>query len=232
MTFIIKDRVRESTTTTGTGAFALGGAVSGYRAFNSVMVNGDTTWYACVLPGGAWEVGIGTWVTGNTLQRTTLLDSSTGSAISFSAGTKDIFIALPASKANVQNNIYQTGTLTVFQQTSAPLYWTKQVTHNDKALRVVSGAAGSGGGQSFTTALVNTVTVSSHTVSSFEMPGHTHSTFSMVSGSQKPNGTGTQPYDSTTPSGTTTGSTGGDGGHTHPLTLNVHYVDIIIASKD
>lgn len=63
MALVIEDRVRESTTTTGTGAITLGGAVAGFRAFSSVMANGDTTWYAVILPAGDWETGIGTRVT-------------------------------------------------------------------------------------------------------------------------------------------------------------------------
>jgi hypothetical protein len=53
----------------------------------------------------------------------------------------------------LQNNVFPSGTLMLFQQTNAPLYWTKQVTHNDKALRVVSGAASSGGAVAFSSAL-------------------------------------------------------------------------------
>jgi hypothetical protein len=102
MAFIIKDRVKEGTTSTGTGAFSLGGA-----SFNSYMTNGDTTYYAVVHTSSGvdeWEVGIGTWNTGNTLSRTTVLAGSNGaSAQSFSAGTKDIFMTYPASKAVYTN---------------------------------------------------------------------------------------------------------------------------------
>jgi hypothetical protein len=97
MAHIIADLVRETSTTTGTTDFALAGAVTGFRAFSAVCANSDTTYYRARIDGGAWEVGIGTWVTGNTLQRTTILASSTGSKISFAAGTKDIVLDAPAA---------------------------------------------------------------------------------------------------------------------------------------
>jgi len=103
MAFIIKDRVKEGTTTAGTGAFALGGAGATFEPFNSYMSNGDTTYYAVVHTASGvdeWEVGLGTWNTGNTLTRTTVLSGSNGtSAVDFSAGTKDIFMTYPASAA-------------------------------------------------------------------------------------------------------------------------------------
>ncbi len=107
MAFIIKDRVKEGTTSTGTGAFSLGGASSTFDSFNSYMTNGDTTYYAVVHTASGvdeWEVGIGTWNTGNTLSRTTVLAGSNGtSAQAFSTGTKDIFMTYPASKAVYTN---------------------------------------------------------------------------------------------------------------------------------
>jgi len=105
MAFIIKDRVKENTTTTGTGAVSLGGAAATFDAFTSYMANGDTTYYAIVHTASGtdeWEVGLGTWNTGNTLTRTTVLAGSNGtSAVNFSAGTKDIFMTYPASKVVV-----------------------------------------------------------------------------------------------------------------------------------
>lgn len=105
MAFIIKDRVKEGTVSTGTGAVTLGGASATFDPFNSYMVNGDTTYYAIVHTTSGtdeWEVGIGTWNTGNTLTRTTILSGSNGtSAVDFSAGTKDVFMTYPASKAAI-----------------------------------------------------------------------------------------------------------------------------------
>lgn len=96
MAHILADRVKETTTTTGTGALALGGAVTGFRDFDSVMANADTTLYAIFSSGGSeWEVGIGTWNTGNTLSRTTILASSNaGAVVNLSAGTKTVALTL------------------------------------------------------------------------------------------------------------------------------------------
>lgn len=96
MALVAYDRVRERTATVGTGAYALAGAVTGYRAFSTV---GDAnTCHYCATDGSAWEIGLGTYtLSGTTLARTTLIASSTGSAISWVAGTKDIFLTEPAS---------------------------------------------------------------------------------------------------------------------------------------
>ena len=105
MAFVIADRVRESSVSTGTGNFTLGGAVTGYQTFASVMATSDTTYYTIADQGGAnWEVGIGTFTSPSTLARTTILSSSNGgSVVTFGAGTKDVFISLPASKTNVED---------------------------------------------------------------------------------------------------------------------------------
>ncbi len=104
MAFAYFDRVKETTTTTGTGAIALAGAVAGFQAFNARYANGDTTHY-CIFhaSSGAWEVGLGTWVTGNQLQRTAVLASSNANAlVNFAAGTKDVFVVYPAGLPSSQ----------------------------------------------------------------------------------------------------------------------------------
>jgi hypothetical protein len=106
MALILKDRVKETTTTTGTSSFVLGGAVTGYQDFSSAIGNANTTYYAVYLLGGTeWEVGIGTYATsGNTLARTTILASSNaGSIVTFSSGTKQIWCDYPAGKAAYQD---------------------------------------------------------------------------------------------------------------------------------
>jgi hypothetical protein len=100
MTLVLKDRVRETTTTTGTGALTLAGAVTGFQTFSAAIGNGNTTYYAISRTGSSeWEVGIGT-ISAGVLTRTTVLASSnSGSAVSLSAGTKDVYCALPADKS-------------------------------------------------------------------------------------------------------------------------------------
>jgi len=100
MAFVIADRVRETSTTTGTGNFTLAGAVDRFRTFDSVLDTGDTTYYTIADQSGVgWEVGIATFTSPSTLARTTILSSSNGgSAVNFGAGSKDVFITLPASR--------------------------------------------------------------------------------------------------------------------------------------
>ena len=104
MALVLKDRVKETTTTVGTGSFALAGAVTGYDSFGQIG-NGNTTYYAVYLDGGSeWEVGLGTYTSPSTLARTTILASSNaGSAVNFSAGQKTIWCDYPAGKASYQD---------------------------------------------------------------------------------------------------------------------------------
>ena len=103
MALVVKDRVQETSTTTGTGTFTLAGAVAGFQSF-SVISNANTTYYAIVM-GSEWEVGLGTYTSsGTTLSRDTILESSnSGSAVNFSAGTKNVFVTYPAEKATYQD---------------------------------------------------------------------------------------------------------------------------------
>ena len=101
MALVLKDRVKETSTTTGTGTFTLAGAVSGFQSF-SVIGNANTVYYAIVnLSASEWEVGLGTYTSSGTLlSRDTVLESSnSGSEVNFSAGTKDVFCTYPAEKA-------------------------------------------------------------------------------------------------------------------------------------
>jgi len=99
---VVKDRVKETTTTTGTGTVTLGGAVSGFQTFTSVLSNADTTYYAIIdYTNNDFEVGLGTFTSsGTTLARTTILESSnSGSAVDLESGTKEVFITYPAEKS-------------------------------------------------------------------------------------------------------------------------------------
>jgi len=101
MAIVVKDRVQQTSTTTGTSDFVLSGSVSGFQSFAAIG-NTNITYYAAVDPNtGDWEVGLGTYsTTGPTLTRTTIYESSSaGSKISFGAGAKNVFCVYPAERA-------------------------------------------------------------------------------------------------------------------------------------
>lgn len=144
---------------------------------------------------------------------------------------------------------FPAGTLMLFQQTTAPVGWTKETTHNNKALRVVSGTVGSGGSTAFTTVFGASKVTGSHIITTAEMAAHTHGSEgghthnvilegldSTASGDDIRSIVGdgtTQGNKATDSSGTHThSSVGGGSGHTHTLLMNLQYVDLIIASKD
>lgn len=158
---------------------------------------------------------------------------------------------------------FASGTLMLFQQTSAPTGWTKQTTHNDKALRVVSGAASSGGSTAFTSVFTSRTpsgtvsgsnssgSVSGFTLTTSEMPSHTHEGPLITSANDSFYGRGRSRQGIFgQSSGTNTiclqESIGGGGSHSHSFTnptwsgsfsgssldFAVQYVDLIIASKD
>jgi hypothetical protein len=159
--------------------------------------------------------------------------------------------AVTASKI-ATNAVFPSGTLMLFQQTSAPTGWTKQTTHNDKVLRVVSETAGFGGDTAFTSVFTSRTpsgsntggSVSEHTLTIEQMPSHNHSVYASGTGGGvgvvnlnrvKGNGTVEGPYNNFIT------STGGGQSHSHgftnptftgtPMNFNVQYVDLIIASK-
>jgi hypothetical protein len=104
MTFQIQNRIKETAPAPGTSAFALAGAVTGFRSFSSKCSNGDTIFYSAWDGAGNWEIGLGTYNTsGNMLSRTTVLDSSTGSAINFS-GAVSVWGDSPASQISQPAN--------------------------------------------------------------------------------------------------------------------------------
>ena len=134
MALVVADRVKETTTTTGTGAITLAGAAANFVTFSSVLSNGDTTYYAIVDDANTdFEVGLGTYATsGNTLTRTTVLASSnSGSAVNLSAGSKEVFINYPAGKSVYLNG---SGQLviggTAVTATAAELNYVDGVTSN------------------------------------------------------------------------------------------------------
>jgi len=126
---ITADRVLETSTSTGTTALTLAGAVTGYRTFGSACANNDTCYYsiwavdAAGNPTGQWETGLGTWATGGTLTRTSVhASSSAGAAVDFAAGTKRVAMTAVAKSFPYDDGVYEMpdpGTAT--QNTSALL---------------------------------------------------------------------------------------------------------------
>jgi hypothetical protein len=107
MALVLADRVRETTTTAGTGTVTLAGAVVGFQTFAAIG-NGNVTYYTIAGQGTSeWEVGIGTYTSsGTTLSRDTVLSSSNGgSLVPFSAGTKDVFVVYPSERAVYYNAV-------------------------------------------------------------------------------------------------------------------------------
>ena len=110
MALVVKDRVRETSTTSGTGTFTLTGAVLGFQTFSNAIGNGNTTYYAITESGTAnFEVGLGT-VGAGTLARNTVLESSNaGSLVNFCTAAKDVFCTYPA-----EESVYQDSTNTAY----------------------------------------------------------------------------------------------------------------------
>jgi hypothetical protein len=122
---------------------------------------------------------------------------------------------------------FDPGTVMLFVQTAAPTGWTKSTTHDNKALRIVSGSVTTGGTQNFTAVLNGSVGAT--TLTTAQMPSHNH-TATKLSGGAGSSGVGTANGASYVPFNIIISNTGGGGSHTH--SMDVAYVDVIIATKD
>jgi hypothetical protein len=145
MPLVIANRVKETTTTTGTGTVTLLGASTGFQSF-AVIGNGNTTYYSIVgQTGNEWEVGVGTYTSsGTTLARTTVLANSSGtqpSALSFSAGTKDVFVTYPSEYSVAATNVGTSGQLLTSNGTGvAPTFQTSTAASKSyaQAMRILA----------------------------------------------------------------------------------------------
>lgn len=123
---------------------------------------------------------------------------------------------------------FPSGTVMLFNQTAAPVGWTKGTTHNDKALRVVTGSVSTGGTDAFTTTFSASKATESHALTDAELPEHTHT----LTGTSETTAAGGLNYRLTSLNTSTKVDSGGAAGHTHDITLDLQYVDVIIATKD
>ena len=148
MALVINDRVKETTTTTGTGTVTLGGAVSGFETFSAGIGNSNTTYY-CIVLNAEFEVGLGTLSSdSSTLARTTVISSSNSdSAVDFSAGSKFVFCCLPASKTTIldaSNNLTLPGKLIMPDVTSGKILVADGTSYEEVALSGDATIASSG----------------------------------------------------------------------------------------
>jgi hypothetical protein len=166
-----------------------------------------------------------------------LIGNGTGNVAFVAPGTTgNVLTSNGSAWTSVAAAAFDAGTVLIFGQTSAPTGWTKLTNLDNYALRVVSGAASTGGSVAFTTAFASQAvsgSVGSTTLTTPQIPSHSHS------GVQRDGGASTVNSDQTGPIGTggSTDSTGGGGSHNHSFTgtainLAVQYVDVIRASKN
>ena len=104
----IADRVKETTTTTGTGDITLAGAATRFRSFGSQFAVGDDNipYVIEAQSGSEWESGLGTYVATDTLRRDTVIESSNADAlVNFSAGTKDVYVSLLSDQLDTDGRI-------------------------------------------------------------------------------------------------------------------------------
>lgn len=177
----------------------------------------------------------------------TAAKASVASQAQAEAGTDSATLMTPQRVAQAIASLagasaFPSGTVLVFAQTTAPTGWTKSTTHNDKALRVVSGSASSGGTTAFSTVFASRTpegTIGATTLTTSQIPSHAHNSFGRSTGAAS--GTGSYPLYSNTVGSFTlnpgVASAGGGNSHNHSFTgtsmdFAVQYVDVILASKD
>ncbi len=206
--------------------------MNGKRSFNTAFGTGGTDVFDYFISNrdvAEWERGTGHMSASTTLVRDTVIASSNANnAVNFSAGMKDVTNDIPAAK----HAWFDSGVSQLFFNSTAPVGWTKQTTHNDKAIRLVTGTPSTGGSSAFSTVFGKTAT-DSHTLTTAEIPAHAHNFDGSVV-----EAVGSSPaYTALSAGGnwtafSATQSTGSGGGHTHPMDIRVQYVDAIICDKN
>lgn len=152
------------------------------------------------------------------------------------AGSDDARAVTPLKLAAATTTGFPAGTAMLFQQTTAPTGWTKETTHNNKALRLQTGTVTSGGGDGFSTVFGTGKTTASHTLTTGEIAAHPHDIFTVADEADVTARVPRSTSDDGLPNATASGAAltaGGGGGHTHNLSnFNLQFVDVIIATKD
>lgn len=229
---------RFTATAGGVGPFVVSSAPAGHKTPSAAAaVNAKLYHYFAQSSDGlVFEEGWGTWdQAGNRLLRTDIFANSddTEDVVDFAAApTVDLFPSpMPTLEAEVAG--MSSGARTLFYMAAAPLGWTKLVTDNDKALRVVSGTGGGSGGSVAFSTLFGRTQVDSHALSLGELTNHAHTYSDSDSEFVVGTPTGLSPDASARMVTTTrtTSSVGGGGGHVHGLDMRVQYLDLIICEK-
>lgn len=182
-----------------------------------------------------------TYLVKNTSNATVGIKTAAGGAATVSAGSQSLLVCngsdvvTPYLESTVVTPPFVAGTIMLFVQTAAPTGWTKVTTYNDAALRIVNGAASSGGVTGFATIFAaGGITSGATTLSTAQMPSHNHIWSDPVNVTRALYDPGGPIFFTTSEGGGGAGTsyTGGSGSHTHSVTMNLKYVDVIIASKD
>lgn len=232
------------------GSNWVGGTVSTPTLSSLGLDNHDQV---TVTAGGAVTAtsfaGDGSSLTGITIPTLTSLGIANHDQVTVTAGGAVTATSFAGDGSSLTGLIsFASGTKMLFGQTAAPTGWTKITTDNDAALRIVSGTVGSGGSSGLSTALATpsvTGTIAgstgSHTLSTSQIPSHSHTVSTSSYAGELNNGYVSKPDSTYQASSVNTGSTGGNGSHSHSLSatfsggtaaINVKYVDAIMASKD
>lgn len=141
------------------------------------------------------------------------------------------YVRANGAPASATYSEFAATTAIVFNQTAAPTGWTKSTTHDNKALRVVTGAVSSGGATAFTTVFGSGKATGGTSISVAQLPPHHHTTRMVINGNATPGNQSSVPNNSTT-AGDDTGDTGTGDPHTHTVSLDLQYVDVIVATKN
>lgn len=237
MTYI--NLCRWNAVSAGVGDFVVGAADTNcFTPAQMAAVDGNVYYYMAKL-GKQFEYGSGVYnSSGTILHRTTILNFSVSnhdtSPVNFaSPPLVDVF---PSPSSSLEQGQFPSGTTILFYQASAPTGWTKLVTQNDKLIRVVSGTGGVAGGTNAFSSVMAQSVVGGTAISIAQMPSHTHSYQSPVglASAELDAAPGADAGPGSTAAGTaaTTGTQGGGATHNHTITMDIAYIDIILAKKN